>query len=944
MHLWGRSDELAAVARQANGALILSGDSGVGKSELLRAIDTIIDAESGGLVSEPYDISGVDDALQAAIAKGLGDCVRMHHERHPGDLEIWSRLADIVRSATTEGARKAGTIIVEAAYGVVADKLGQDAANIIKAAVSDVLRSAHAGFDARLSGLIVTDVAVELNSIATEIASWCGKRLIVRIDRGELLSDRDITLLRAIGTLSEPGYLIVVAVSTADPAGADMVGLLQRAGVDAHEVGPLRYDAVAAWLETAGVEPAKWATIEHVTNGYPLFLPDAIRLVKDGKPILDIPTSQRFTALQQYAWEHLTEPQRIAAGKLAIFADPPPAEFQCAYLATDVHQLGELTSALRAASIFVETSTGEWFHDRRRSYIWRTALGPGQRKAIAAGAYASVDTWMAAHEVFGSWLYASLPGILREADSTDLSDYHRSLLQLSDTELSLLWALIEMSEPDGSTGDVAETNAAAIWAEHRHGPLEAAVSAFEHLDKLGMTVSAANEHASVTGALIPNGMALAALIGEIEYRFAVHPIRHLASTVFDSVVRAHISTFKVASYAANVSGLRAHREILEVLHKKDRSLGPIDRMVALGVTVEADEIPVSVTLVFENADDREKAVAAIRTAPSRGDVKFGPTFELPPRRVRWRGIVDVLREREDEKEWIIASGDDLVEHARMKAAVEIVIAQHMPLHEAAALGLDQTRRYLVQADESATGWVVVEIEGGAGGTADLLTETDVSLFHEDPIRELRLRAIGVLHSGERISRVISHWNRSGRVASPLLDLASDIEKAGKVYNRGLPRVQLADDAEALRRALLVERDRTSMLSSRLSAAGIPGFPASKESTFVEYGPSEWMGTGNRRWVASTLVVADGAGEVRLTRVSHLTDRLRDAVSGEGLDALGVVDLKQIRGSSRGDATSIIGGLLGFERDDVRLPMMVPRSINGEWRADGGLDPDDRTDG
>lgn len=941
MYLWGRSADLSAIASAADGALILAGDSGVGKSELLRAIDTVIDADSGGLVSEPYDVSGVDDALQSAIAKGLGDCVRTHHARHPGDLEIWARMANIVRNATTEGARKAGTVIVEAAYGVVADKLGQDTADVIKAVVSDILQSAHAGFDARLGGLIATDVAVELNTIATEIASWCGLRLVVRIDRGEQLSARDITLLRAIGTLSDPAYLVVVAMSTADAAGADTVGLLQRSGIDAQSIGPLGYDAVAEWLDDAGVEPAKWATIEHLTNGYPLFLPDAIRLANNGESLLDIPTSQRFVALQQYAWEHLTEAQRIAAGKLAIFADPPPAAFLCTYLATDVHQLGELTSALRGASIFVETSTGEWFHDRRRSYIWRTALGSDQRNAVAAGAYGAVDTWMATHHVFGSWLYASLPAILRELNPGDLSDYHRSLLQLTDTELSILWALIEMSEPDGSVGDVADTNAAAIWAERRHGPLEAAVAAFEHLDKLSMTVSAANEHTSVTGALIPNGMALAALIGEIEHRFAVHPIRHLASTVFDTVVRAHIPTFKIASYAANVSGLRAHRKAMESLYKKDRTLGPIDRMVALGLTVEADGIPVSATLIFASFDDREAAIAAIRTAPSRGDVKFGPTFELPPKRVRWRGIVDALRERENEKERTITSADNLVDLTRQKAAVEVIIAQHLPVHEAAALRLDRSRRYLVQVDESATSWVVVEIEGGAGGAADLLTEADMSLFREDPIRELRLREIGVLHEGERIGRVVSHWNREGRVASPLLDLASDIEKAGKAYNQGLPRIQLPDDAAALQRAIIAERARTRKLGIRLSKAGVSGPETSTDSTIIEYGHREWVGGDLQRWSASTLVVADGAGETRLTRVSELTDRFRQAFRGEALETFGIADRQQVRGGSDGDASSIIGGMLGFDRDDVRFPMILRRSIDSAPRT-VDPEPDDGT--
>jgi hypothetical protein len=428
-------------------------------------------------------------------------------------------------------------------------------------------------------------------------------------------------------------------------------------------------------------------------------------------------------------------------------------------------------------------------------------------------------------------------------------------------------------------------------------------------------------------------MALAALIGEIEHRFAVHPIHHLASTVFNTVVRAHIPTFKIASFAANVSGLRAHRNALQALCKDDRTLGSIDRVIALGLTVEADGIPVSVTLVFANLDDREAAIAAIRTAPLRGDVKFGPTFELPPKRVRWRGIVDALREREIEKDRAVASADNLVDLTRQKAAVETVIAQHMPVHEAAALGLDRSRRYLVQADESATSWVVVEIEGGAGGTADLLTEADVSLFREDPIRELRLREIGVLHEGERISRVVSHWNRDGRIASPILDLASDIEKAGKAYNRGLQRIALPDDAAALRQMLVAERDRAKRLRTRLAEAGIPGPDSSEDSTIIEYGHGEWMGADFRVWRASTLVVADGAGGMRVTRVSELTDRLRHAAWGDGHELFGIADANQVRGGSHGDAGSIIGEVLGFHQNDVRFPMILPRGIDGELGAD-----------
>lgn len=817
-------------------------------------------------------------------------------------------------------------MIVEAVYGVAAAKLGQNTVDVIRPMVDEVIKSAHDGLESRLGDLIPTDVASELNSIAAEIATWSRSRIVVRVDKAEQLSDRDVQQLAAIAGASEPAYLAVIAISSADPAGAPAIDLLATRGVRVHSLHPLTDADLGEWLESEGIDPERHQSVARLTNGYPLFIEAAIGLIHNNVPLTELEPDAHFRALQDASWKQLGVEVRTAAARMAVFADAPPSEFLCRYLKIDVHVLGEIRDQLSAASIFVATTDGSWFHDRRRAYVWEQSLTADRREAVAGEAFAAIGSWLQPQKVFGSWVYRSLPAVIRALGSADRPPYLAGLIGLSDTELAIMWALIEMTEPNGRWGKFPPTDAIAFWAERRRGSLDNVVGAFERLQQLEMTASAADEHASITGLVVPDAITHAAIIGEIEFRFAVAPIQYLASSVFQSVIRPRIPKFRSALIAGGVSGLDVHRADLETLAQSEDDPRPLSSMIGLGVTVETGTIPVAVTITFDDEADRTAAVLAITGQSVSGTVRFGPTFRLPPTRARWRGLVDVLRKAEPTKELQLQSASHLVELTQQRALAEQIVARNTPVQDAVAVGLNRSRRYLVQVDDALTNWVVLEVDGGVSGKVDFLPGADWSLLKDDPIREVRLRELGVLSPNERISRVVTHWNRAGMITSPLLQLAEDIEKSGKAYNKRLPRVAVSVEPSELEPQLHRARQQRDKLAVLLREASLSDIEPSTDSLILEISRHNIEGMDLLVWMAATIRLGDGQRALRITRERDNAVALRYQPSSEEAAQHGVADRSIIRGSGHGDAAWQVGPLLGFDHEDVQFPRILDLDV------------------
>ncbi|WP_156357383.1 hypothetical protein [Frigoribacterium sp. Leaf263] len=910
--MWGRDQVVETILDTPPGVVILAGDSGVGKSHVLRGLGSV--APSSTLLSEIHDVSGVDDSLRSAIAKGLGDCVRSHQESHPGDLQIWGRLDDLVKSAGSASAKKAGALIVDAAFGALASKVGKETADIIRSGLQNVLTAAENTFETRLGEFISSDVAAELSKIAKEIASWSESHLVIRLDHGERLSANDTALLTTLAESEEATFALVVALSDADIQGRDTLALLRTRGVSTLRLEPLKQTDIDQWCESQGIIPAHWDALGRVTSGYPLFILAALSLEKEGLPLSELAPEMAFSALLENSWNQVPEQQRLQASKLAVFRDAPPDEFLTSYLNTDAMGLGALRRVLVRTGIFVAATDTTWFHDRRRVDIWDRILESSERMEVSAAAFDKVKSWLEEADWIESWTYTALPTLIRSIRADALAPYLLALTNIKDDEAAIMWALLELGEPDGTLGQFSDTAAVVRWAGHRHSPLENPIDALQRLLSANMTVSAADEQFSMTGAVIPDIVSHAALIGEIEKRFAAQPIQNIASEAFNAYVRPLVPKFHQASIATGVRDLRGHKAALEKLRRTDNQIQLISSMIALGFTLKIQAMSVSITMTFKTHADQQVAVDALRKFPISARITFDDPLLLPPQRVAWRGVVDILEGAEPIKSISLHNADHLLEIATARMAAEKCLRHILPSQAASALGLEHPRRYLIQVDDELSNSLIFEVIGGQEKDAVQLSQSDWPGLMHDPLRELRLRAAGYLGPDERIGLITGRFSRDKAIEGPLSQLAGDLKRRGREYNRYLPKIEVSPNVEIFKPRIKTALIARKQLQTALNEIGLLPSVPTNESYFVDvfWSPDALRG----HYLAQTVVVDDGAGTVRVRNLKEDHRRLSWPPSPAELAHLGLAGSKEIQSSSSGDYLWQLADLLGFDHEDL----------------------------
>ncbi|WP_246125217.1 ATP-binding protein [Cellulomonas xylanilytica] len=925
MHLYGREIDTAAVRSRHNGVVVVAGDSGIGKTRFLASLAEGWNEDD--LVAAPSTLRSVRGSLQGALAEAIGDCLHQYTILDPDAAQaIWTTIkATAVQLADATG-RQAGRLLVSRAFEFLESKIGKDAAGVVKGVLGEVLRPASASYEERLEALVAPDTAADLSHIASEIAQHTGRRLVLLLDGGERLAVDDRSLLAELTTsLDGAPVLVVVCVNSSTVEGLEIVRVTEARDAYCHQIGSLNRRSVYEWLAAEDIPQSSWDAIVHASSGYPLFIDDAIRLVRAGVSLSEIQPPVRFESLLRGSWQALEPGLQLIVTKLSGFTDPPSEEFLGTYLGLEQLEMSILRKRLVATGVFVARADGdEWFHERRRQYVWGSLLTASDRANVSATMLASLRSWITSSNRIDGWIPRTIPSIVRQVPLADLGEDLGSLLSLTRNELGILWALLEVAEPSGKRGEFSETSEVVRYAAVRAGFRGDPVAAIERLVDLKLVYTAANEHLSIMCAIIPNAFAHAALIGEIERTFEVRPIPRFASSAFEAFVRPPLEPFKSAAISLGPGSLANHRNAMDEFDVAAEASPSLSQVSGLGIDIAADGHPVTITAIFESPEHRDAARARIadRLGSTRaGHVTLRGFAELPPNRSRYGRYRALLGLLELDRSFVpVPDIAALVHMYQQTADCFSIFRRYIDAEDASALGLLDPLRYIVDT----SGWPESSIEllvsGNISRDSELVNWRGESASLFDPLLELRLRALGALEPEESIVQTTGSGGVARKFAHPLRRAVERIEQRGRAFNKGLPPVKVSVDEVELQNRITQERGVVSSIVSELAAAEIIADQSdSSDSLIIVLAGADADAGPWSRTMASCYAISDGRCEVSV-RVLEAGAPSPEWDDPHGyLRSLGFIrDVGLISRVSDGVSTAIIGPLLGYAPEDLQF--------------------------
>lgn len=223
-YLYGRDDLLATALASTAPVLVLFGDSGVGKSSLLRAVQR---ASSDTLAPEPVELGLGPAALQRGVGLAVADSLSELTESDP-DVDALSvrlkgaarRLASALSGRLKDAAAEHVLDLLRAKYGEAAAVTAQELRSAVRGSAEDSLR-------ARITAAGDTDALAALLAVASDVAALAGEPVTLALDNVQNLSEDDRRRLAgAAGELPE-GLRLRLSVTSVGRESADLLDLLR---------------------------------------------------------------------------------------------------------------------------------------------------------------------------------------------------------------------------------------------------------------------------------------------------------------------------------------------------------------------------------------------------------------------------------------------------------------------------------------------------------------------------------------------------------------------------------------------------------------------------------------------------------------------------------------------------------------------------------------------
>jgi hypothetical protein len=497
---FGRDDVVRQLAESQVPLTVLSGDSGIGKSEVLRAAQI---ATRDAITPPPLLLRRECGVLHSILLEGLGDVLALDVQLRDSGAEIDGRL----RKAAERIFRQAGSALTQVVsrelLAFVRGRLGEEFGAATYEFIVALKAPADQSLAVRINNALeptATDIVLKL---AHEVlGDFDHEGAVLALDVGENLSSDAVRILGDLAEKLPENLRIRIAVSTysAEKYQA-IVAPLSASDRYFHEVQLLGIgeDGVCEWLEKEGLSGDMAKTVTRATSGNALDVGDVIARLKEGKPIYDSLVREDFAHRTDDAWMQLEPEVARHARRLCVCANPLPFDRTLDFLGLEPAEWGEVQERLRHARIFsVEVDGLHWFQEARRRHVRENKLEDSERALLRANAWRWFDGQL--NQLFEDSSYSAWYALERREFQNLLVEWLYLMAFIDPLEaaeglariyLKALWwwglyvsfdlcdRLVEMGARVVRHGDNAETGATqldrvvdAIERLHRHYPRE----------------------------------------------------------------------------------------------------------------------------------------------------------------------------------------------------------------------------------------------------------------------------------------------------------------------------------------------------------------------------------------------------------------------------------------------------------------------------------------
>lgn len=597
--MWGRDDSIDRVARSRAPLLLVTGDSGIGKSALIaHAADR---CSGDGLANAPVRILHSETASRAVL-RALAVVA--------ADVAATADIADVMRGLLNSASRLADRygnqlpqVLAMTALGFVKAQLGDQVAAVAEDFLAEARQNSPAGVASAVSAEVDPLASEVIVGFTVQLLSFAqGRRMRLFLDGGERLGEHDRKILADLAVSLPDQVHLIVAHRTSSRDELAMVAELDQVGpqVARLELSPLAASDVGAWLGTEGLDSNLAVSALRRTGGYPLHVADLIHHLHQGGTVATAPLHDSFIQAANASWHSLNDKDRRSAARLAVLSDPLEGDYAALLdAAADPVSLEENLSAARIFS--VDVGGRLWFHEERRAGILKS-IASGERAAYHKAAADFI--WSSIQDSATSTLLSELS--IQVEGAASLLDENQDLatvVKLSDLELSVLAALIELAEPSNEFA-VDGQPLLQHWRQRwqRAGD---PVAALESLKGKSFIVLAQNDRAAVAIPLLA-GMVQGTVIGLIVRRLALSPIQALGSQVFEAALRVPLGHFDVGTHGSgDPNAAYLSQAVAEGAVENDELLG-------LFGLARFDSTPMFFAAAYETEARLESALKATR--------------------------------------------------------------------------------------------------------------------------------------------------------------------------------------------------------------------------------------------------------------------------------------------------------------------------------------------
>ena len=922
--LIGRKSLIDSLRTDSHPVVLVSGDAGVGKSQVLVAAA----AEQAEGIAPVVELRSQPAALQRALLESLADLVTASIDQET----ILAKVEGIVRRTATKVAQTELKEWVNATgshlLGVIRARVSPELADAIATAAFSLSTTPSNDLLSRITDASDPDVIDVIAALVKETCDLIGaEHVVFHLDNAERLMDPDLQRLKDLCEHPRERLRICTAFATVDQGGLDQISRLIASGAGEHPVAPLDEHHIALWLSREGLDPGWAADVRKATDGYPLYVSSAVEFLRetgDLTALSDLQPDEVLRAHTERVWRNLDASSQLVAAQLAVFREP--LDDQEAAELLGMEELAWITLRRRLTDCFVFTRQPRWFHELRRQVIWESILDDPARERAKERAIAFRRSQLGEEApppgVFIDYVHLLSISASELAAHPQLSE----VFKCSPVELAVLGSAIELHPP---SPQAMSADHVLSYARQVYGISEGLGEALAGLGYKGLLATSSNEYVTAVVLSISSEDAFRAAQGSVAAKCARFPMPMIATNVFDTEIAPRAEGFVMASYGIgmpSIATLSGHGVSLQ-------GQGPGGTLVFgakgpnLLLRLRLGAVPLYVTLAFDDTAGRDAALANLSELNLRFlgqelhtvDAVAHPVPAIPSQRflraaasIQGNPLGEPRRSTSYRSE---PNGLTVGATVSLRAQVRDLVRERSNETERFATQLEQVSGFVFA--EQGTQSMVAEILGDPAVVQ--LEAADFPTY--GPLMRLQLALAANIDRDATIGRVTVGSRNSFR--DPVVEELQTLAERARAFNKSQEPVvleisdaglsllltdtlqQLDADATALRElvaaadASILDRELAGVELRLLVLTPAPGAVFPESLPLVQYRARE-------------VPIGESSARVRVEVNENLGGGLGQ------LERAFPISEGKIEFGGIGDATAVLSRLLGYHQDELRL--------------------------